>query len=366
MSNFLKQIPIEDLMLDTQNPRLPSHLKGGGSENIISYMLLDAATLDLMLAIGQNGFFAGEPLLVVASADEKYRVIEGNRRLTALMLLKDPKLAPVKKTKVSQIVEAVPYKGCEIKDIPCQVFPSEGPIHKYLGYRHITGVQSWDLVQKAAFLSGFRKNAFPKLTVDDASRELAKMIGSRRDYVKRLLVGFEVYERIRDQGFFAIPNLSEGTFYFNYIADSLSRNNIAEFVGVDFELEDPVASLNTERLKQWTLWFFEKNDQNQPRIRATAEELKMLDAVVASDRAFRAFNSEGKSLKDAYDLTGEIDQIFVDCVTAAVSKLEMADSLAHKVDSPYHALEDDLRSIGRLVRKIRAAISDEGNGDDAK
>ncbi|MFO1003465.1 MAG: ParB N-terminal domain-containing protein [Planctomycetaceae bacterium] len=109
MAESLKQLPLGKLFLDDQNPRLPSQLKGAAESEIISYMLMEAATLDLMTAIGQNGFFAGEPLLVVQDG-ERYRVAEGNRRLTALKLLKDPTLAPVKERKVEQIFNAVTYK----------------------------------------------------------------------------------------------------------------------------------------------------------------------------------------------------------------------------------------------------------------
>jgi hypothetical protein len=46
-------------------------------------MLLDASLIELMLAIGENGYFPGEQLLVVFDpSDSKYRVVEGNRRLS--------------------------------------------------------------------------------------------------------------------------------------------------------------------------------------------------------------------------------------------------------------------------------------------
>jgi hypothetical protein len=288
VTELLDNIPIEDLILDDQSSRLPKPLRGKSEKQIIEYMLMEAATLDLMLAIGQNGFFPGEPLLVVQEG-EKYRVIEGNRRLIALKILMRPEIVPVQKNKVDQIMEAVKYKRDEIDLVPCQVVDDPDSVHKYLGYRHITGVQSWDLTQKASFLTDIRKKEFPDLDIEAASRQLAKMIGSRRDYVKRLLVGYSIFEAIKDSGFFGIRSLDEGSFYFNYIADSLRQPEIARFLNVDMEAVDPVDNFSIRNLETWTTWFFEKNDQNATRIRATAEQLKWLDSVLSEPRALAAF-----------------------------------------------------------------------------
>jgi len=357
MNDRIENIYLEALFLDDQNPRLPSYLRGTDDEAIIAYMLREAATLELMLAIGQKGFFRGEPLLVVKE-NGRYRVVEGNRRLTALKLLRHPTIAPIQNRSDKKIWDEVVFKGDLVDQIPCHIFDSPEPIHEYLGYRHITGVQSWDLTQKAAFLTQRWNSSFPGLPVDQASRELAISIGSRKDYVKRLLVGFQVFDTIRDQQFFRIDGLSETTFYFNYIADSLSRDNIVKFLNVDLDKEHPTSSLDLKALSQWTHWFFEKNSENQTRIKATTEQLRWLNAVIENPDAFDAFANQGKPLKDAYDLTDELGNVFVDCMTKAISYLESADGITHKLPSFYSALDDDLRQIAKLIKKIRAAASE--------
>lgn len=363
MTEYLDQIEIGKLDLDDQNPRLPKYLRGKDEATIIEYMLLEASTLDLMLAIGQNGFFPGEPLLVVAEG-ERFRVVEGNRRLTALKLLKNPDLAPVQKQRVSQIMEAVTYKEEHVERVPCQIFEDPDRIHRYLGYRHITGVQSWDLTQKAAFLTSIREQEYPDLAVDDASRELAKMIGSRRDYVKRLLVGYGVFQVIKDNAFFKVKGLDESSFYFNYIADCLRQEKIADFIGIDMDSETPEETLDVENLTIWVKWFFEKGSQNNTRIKATALELKMLNAVLSNSRALVAFKDDMKSLKEAYELTGEVEEVFQGAIAKAVSALETADGLTHRLEHVYGGLSGDLQAIRRLANKIRNA-TEENLDDDA-
>lgn len=52
-------IALEKLQLDNNNPRLPSLYQDATEDKIIQWMLSDASIIELMLAIGQNGFFIG-------------------------------------------------------------------------------------------------------------------------------------------------------------------------------------------------------------------------------------------------------------------------------------------------------------------
>ncbi len=99
MKQEIKYVDIDNLQLDMLNPRLPKSKQGKDEDTVIEYLLLEAATLELMESIGENDFFVGEMLLVIPNEKKtnKYIVIEGNRRLTAVLLLNKPELAKVKK-----------------------------------------------------------------------------------------------------------------------------------------------------------------------------------------------------------------------------------------------------------------------------
>jgi hypothetical protein len=47
-----KRIPVDDLFLDKENPRLPKSMSSKTEQEIINYFLSDASLLELMLAIG--------------------------------------------------------------------------------------------------------------------------------------------------------------------------------------------------------------------------------------------------------------------------------------------------------------------------
>ncbi|MEZ4907968.1 MAG: hypothetical protein R2771_10115 [Saprospiraceae bacterium] len=59
MAQQFTPIPVSDLKLDLYNPRLPKSKQGKDEKTVIEFMLLEAATLELMLAIAENDFFAG-------------------------------------------------------------------------------------------------------------------------------------------------------------------------------------------------------------------------------------------------------------------------------------------------------------------
>jgi hypothetical protein len=356
-----RKIYLSELKLDSENPRLPKSMHGKPDNEILSYMLLDASLIELMLAIGENDFFPGEQLLVVQDTDSKYKVIEGNRRLSALMLLSHPELADVQVTKIQKVLEEVKFKPTYI---PCLVFETESEIHNYLGYRHITGIKEWRLLEKARYLSELRNNNFSALNLDQASREIAKVIGSRKDYVKRILVGFNIYKTIEDEAFYRIRDLDDTTFYFNYIADSLNRNNISEFIGVDFTKEKPTENINKVNLTKWTHWLFEKNDQNKTRLIGDSYDLNSLNAILGNPEATEAFDQKGYTLEKAKELTGELNNQFQAYIKKSVESLEFADRLVTRVKIFYSEVEDELKNVRALATKIGRTIQDKETEDE--
>ena len=351
ITSDFRQIPLSDLFLDPENPRLPKSMHNRPEAEILEFMLLDASLIELMLAIGTNGYFQGEQLLVCPDQHGRFKVIEGNRRLSAVKLLNNPNLANVQRQKIEQVMQEVTFIP---EEIPCLVFQQESDIHNYLGYRHITGVKEWKLLEKARYLTGLRQQSFPQATIAVASRQIAKMIGSRKDYVRRILVGFDVYLKIEDEGFYRIPRLDDTTFFFNYIADSLNKNNIEHFLGVDLDDDDPTANVSEENLEKWTRWLFERNDQNVTRLNGSSSDLTKLNHILGNEHATLAFEN-GATLDRAYELTEDLTAAFRKAVKSSISNLESADSIVHRLSEFYTDLEDDLRVIRSLTTKIKNA-----------
>ena len=362
MDQEYKKINIKDLKLDAYNPRLPKSKQGKNEDLIIEFMLLEAATLELMMAIGENDYFSGEQLLVVLDETEKgkYIVVEGNRRLTAVKLLSNPSLAKVKKESLKKICAEADHKPT---DIPCLVFKKKENILKYLGFRHITGIKSWRLLEKARYLNDLKDQEFKDVNFGQACRDIAKMIGSSSSYIRRLLTGLTLYRKVEDEGFYQIDGLNDSKFHLNYFVDALNKEHLRNFIGVDFNSDKPVEKLNPQNLKTVTHWWFEKTE-GHPRVLGDSKGLKKLDAVVNNDTALVAFRDNRATIDEAYNLTGQIDVLFRKEVEKSLAALSRADIYSNKVKDFYTGMYEDLKTIREIALKIRNYQRQRENTDD--
>jgi hypothetical protein len=350
MSQEIKNINITDLKLDLYNLRMPKSKQGKDEKSVIEFMLLEATTLELMLAIGENDFFAGELLLVISDKLEKnkYIVIEGNRRLTAVKLLNNPKLATVRKDATIEIAENAKFKP---NILPCLVFDERVEITKYLGFIHITGKKTWRLLEKARYLYDLRNQEnYVNISFKEVSREIAKMIGSSTAYVKRLLISFELYKKVEDEAFYQIGDLNELHFYLDYFTDSLNKENIRNFLNIDVNSDTPISKLCVENLKKIVHWWFKKTE-GQPKVYGDSEGLRLLDTVLGNANALTAFE-KGATIYEAYELTNGIDSQFEKKIKDTLKAIEQADFSSNKVKNFYNELYEDLKNIRKIASKI--------------
>lgn len=350
MSQRIENVELGNLQLDLFNPRLPKSKQGKNESVVVEYLLLEAATLELMESIGENNFFVGEMLLVIPNKEEpgKYIVIEGNRRLTAVMLLYNPELAKVKKAAIKEVVDSAKYKPSEL---PCLVFDGRDEIQKYIGFVHITGKKSWRMLEKARYLYDLKfSEKFKDLSFIDACKEIARVIGSRSPYVRKMLTSYQLYEIVEDEKFYQIDGLSDSTFFLNYFSDGLQKDNIRKYMGVDMDSEEPLKNLNKENLKELVTWWFKKNE-GVSRVIGDSDGMKKLNEVLGNEVALAAFK-KGANIDVAYELTNDIDLQFERKVKESLQGMEQADGLSNKVKSFYFDLYDDLKSIRQIAAKI--------------
>ncbi|MCG2612772.1 ParB N-terminal domain-containing protein [Terrimonas sp. NA20] len=353
---LIESIEVEKLIFDPDNPRLPSSLKGYNKEKeILEWMLLNENVLELMGSIGEKGYFMAEPLLIVKSAKKRgfYEVVEGNRRLAAVKLLNTPALAVTKKNSVA---EAAKDAKKRTKKIPSILFDTKDELLIYLGYRHITGIKEWDALAKAKYLNSLRIS----LKIRDKQEEfktLAKIIGSSTSYVRNILSGLKVYSLIEKNNFFNIKGLNEVSVEFGVLYNATGRKNIAHFIGIDPDADDPSKSINVKKLEELTSWMFAKDDNNETRL-VESRFLKDLDAVLSNNYATKAFRA-GRPLHEAVLLTGVPAVIFAKSINKAIDNVKIArDQMSNfKPDATMLMVVDDIIKISQdLKTLIKAKI----------
>jgi len=149
-----KDIPIENILLDTGNARIRA---GSDQNNCISRILRkEKQLLVLMEDIAENGLTT-MPILVMPTNDEKWIVKDGNRRVTALKLLNDPNLCSephlinkIKEIK-SKYSENIPSKiDCLSSDNKDAIFKEI--VARHSGARDGAGQYDWQAYMRTVFL----------------------------------------------------------------------------------------------------------------------------------------------------------------------------------------------------------------------
>ncbi|MDX8127171.1 ParB/RepB/Spo0J family partition protein [Methylomonas sp. OY6] len=294
-SQKVELIDTSQIDFDPENPRFYRLNDAHSVVAVIEEMLDDESVQDLMLSIGQKGYFEGEPLLVIKEG-ERYTVIEGNRRLAAVKLLNGEVPPPNRRKNsiafiLSETVEPPPKK------LPCLVYEGRREILRYLGYRHITGIKEWDSLSKAKYLAQLREEFYADL--DDAAqmRSLSKDIGSRPDYVAQLLTALRLYIRAEGKNFFDLP-IEAKDVEFSLITTALSYSDISNWLGLESRKDISMSGLKEENLKRAFAWMFSK-DQQGNTILGESRKLKDLAAVVQSTDAIEVLEETGR-LSEAY------------------------------------------------------------------
>lgn len=333
----IEHLSLSRLRLDPDNPRLPEHIDRD-PKAMLEYIARTSSIAELMTAIGQHGYFPGEPLIVVPK-DKNYTVVEGNRRLTALKLLQEPEQLP----KISSIQTAAADAKNKPDTIPCIIFKSRGEIINYLGYRHITGIKQWEPLAKARYVAQyFDTQTAKREKAEDRYRAVARSIGSQVPYIRRQLDGIAVYRLIEHEGFFDIEGLDEENIAFSLLTTCLGYESILNFVS---ESSDPYLhadKLKKARIKELTKWLFEKDEEGETRL-GESRNIKRLALIVESDAALKELRAGG-DIDDAYAKTRGLGDDFSEILVSIERLIAKAVSMIALVD-----LED---SQSRRIRNI--------------
>jgi hypothetical protein len=134
------ELTIDELLLDENNPRLGA--AGSQSEALEMLVNMNQSNFrNMMISIRNNSLDPGDSLYVIeADDDEDYVVLEGNRRLAALMVLVNPDVLDSTNvsitTKKSLERAASGFDRKAVEPIRCVLFPGREAAHDWIYRRH--------------------------------------------------------------------------------------------------------------------------------------------------------------------------------------------------------------------------------------
>ena len=300
-----QNIDIADLLLWDCNPRMLRPLNGQ-SQLVISQAMNDEFDpIEVGNSVAATGWDATSVLSVTDEGMPagKYLVVEGNRRLTALLALSDPNI----RSNLSNAEDwAKAASQASEKDrlpasVPCVVYSTLKEAKLQLGPRHFLGIKQWEPYQKDRFI-------LENIDAGDPIVEVSASFGFDVVEVRKSVLVFRVFEALARSSYGRLlernyGNLRELILKYGAIRAHMmlpeGRTVDESFTGFDEDSAPAIAEILT--------WVFgtspdKSEDVDDGRKVMETREYRILNRIVQSVRGLEALRDPGTTLTEAYDI----------------------------------------------------------------
>ncbi|MGZ0019072.1 ParB/Srx family N-terminal domain-containing protein [Nitrosomonas sp. wSCUT-2] len=334
--------PTSLLNFDYDNPRLTTgdELSTRDDKSIIC-ALRDIAALDeLIQSICTNKYLNLEPLIVLGEESGPFTVLEGNRRLAAIKLIKDKSLA--RECKVS-LPENIRQNVIEsIQKVSVWRVAERTDAQAFIGFKHINGPHRWDAYAKARFVADwYKKDKSSGLTIDSIARQLGDDHDTIRAYVGAILI----LDQAENEGIFDIKDrFNRGRFAFSHLYTALGRKEYQEFLRLPKgwninPSEQPIDQNQIPELKEVLVYLYGSKQENlQPKIKSQNPDLKYVGEVLVRPVALEKLRG-GAELSVAYSEVREPGAVFSEALVQVSLKIDTTIGLLAKYDGSSSLLE---------------------------
>ncbi len=362
-------VSVERLVLDQRNPRLVT-VNGNASDEAIIAQLYRAEELrELLLSIAANGYLDIEPLIVLGEG-ERLVVLEGNRRLAAIRLFREPELAE-KITNNKHLRIAVPEISDEhratLDCVSVYRVASRKDARSFIGFKHINGAAKWESYAKAKFAADWYREGETPLA------DIANRIGDKHDTIKRMVNAIYVLEQAQSQKVFDIEDRVSPRFSFSHLYTALSRAPYMQFLGLDAAWSsydptpNPVPNEKIDHLSEVLRWIYGSKEENLDSvIRSQNPDIKRLGEVLESTEGLAVLRATG-SLAEAHTSTHPADRRFSEALIRTRHQIREASHSLRGFDgrdvSLFNVAEDILETAqaihDSMKKKVQNAATDD-------
>ncbi|MCR2812884.1 MULTISPECIES: ParB N-terminal domain-containing protein [unclassified Microbacterium] len=193
----IRRLPVQSLQLDPQNPRLPEDMLGKTQPELLAWLDNEETLDELAASMLANGFFAHEPLVVLAEENGLHTVVEGNRRFATISILLQTPAAEEADLEFEFESRPSDAQLAALREVPCLVVSSAEEVRKFLGFRHIGGLKTWSPEAKARYLEDEIKRAVAQAS-QTPFRDVGRRVGSNATGVRNSYIALRVLRTARD------------------------------------------------------------------------------------------------------------------------------------------------------------------------
>ena len=351
-----RRVPVEQLRLDPHSHRLIGVATASTDEWIIALLYRTVELDELLQSISTNGYLDIEPLVAVAAPDgDGLVVLEGNRRLAALRLLREPDLVRriASSEKLTIMVPEVEDAVRPTLDrVTVYQVANREEARPFIGFKHIQGPAKWDAYTKARFVADWYRDA--GVGIED----IANALGDRHGTIRRMVATICVLEQASRNGIFDIEDRYTPKFNFSHLFAALSRCEYQDYLGLDPDWArgeprcDPVPDGKLDELRNVLLWIYgSRQHAIAPVVRTMNPEIRRLGEVLAHAEG-RHVLAVTRDLRQAHAVTEPIDRRFVAALLRARNAIgDAAGSLR-----TYDGRDESLLDITEDVRETSDAV----------
>ena len=180
-----------DLALDVENPRFVI-LASREQADIRKYLVTYEDVCQLATAINEYGSLLPGERIVVLRENDKYVVVEGNRRTCSLQFLLSRDLIP------DGFAHRIPHTSATViekcSNIEVDVLPDRNAALELMTKRHIQGVKQWKPLAKKQFFAANYQDGHGQ-SIQGLSRITGIREGEIRDDIRDYKFFFDVYTK---------------------------------------------------------------------------------------------------------------------------------------------------------------------------
>ena len=346
MSSQIEYADLSEIFLDSLNPRLG----GAGQDRELSQKQIyeemrDWSLEELATSFLESGFWVHEAVLCVLDesvGDDRLVVIEGNRRIAALMRLKRTYEGEEGSPRWRRLIDGIDEPPDLFAKIPYIRIAERSEVDSFLGFRHVTGIKEWRPPEKAAFIA--------KLINERgiSYRDVMRRIGSKTPVVERHYIAYCIFTQMKEVEDLDARKVEER---FSVLFLSLRSAHVQRFLGIEnkfgiepAEVSPPVDDGHLDHLRDYSLWLF-GNEETLPIVQ-DSRQVDRFARVLASEDGLNYLRAVPRpNLETAFVIAGGDQEEVFNLIRKATLSL-------HDALSSIHLYKTDERLITMVKRLI--------------
>ncbi len=354
MAIQIKYAELSDFYLDPKNPRLgrSAHMAHLPQDEVYNRMR-DWSLEELATSFLESGFWPHEAVLCAMEeidGEDRFVVIEGNRRIAALKRLKKTYEGEERSRKWLELIEDTDEPRKLFDNVPYFLLEDRSKVDAFLGFRHVTGIKEWAPPEKAQFIA--------KL-IDEGGlgyREVMRKIGSKTPIVERNYIAYCILTQMESVEDLSIDEVEKR---FSVLFLSLRSKSVQEFLGVEnkfgiepSDVKPPIKEDKIGQLREYSRWLF--GDGENPAVVKDSRDVDRFATVLASEEGLQYLRAvRTPSLEKAFVISGGDQEEVYELISTAAYNLQEALSSIHlyKDDERLIAISKRLVANADQVRK---------------